>query len=76
MSAVSNTMPWELPTLLIVLTIRNTMFYKRHLVKGEKWSRHALVGAEIARRVLREVECDLTTREENAVLARFHGRPP
>jgi putative nucleotidyltransferase with HDIG domain len=38
--------------------------------------KHALVGAEIARRVLRELECDLVTREEIAALARFHGRPP
>jgi putative nucleotidyltransferase with HDIG domain len=38
--------------------------------------RHALVGAEIARRVLRELECDLVTREEIAALVRFHGRPP
>ena len=38
--------------------------------------RHALVGAEIARRVLRKLECDLTTREEIAGLVRFHGRPP
>jgi putative nucleotidyltransferase with HDIG domain len=38
--------------------------------------RHALVGAEITRRVLRELECDLATREEIAALVRFHGRPP
>jgi len=38
--------------------------------------KHALVGAEIARRVLRELECDLVTREEIASLVRFHGRPP
>jgi putative nucleotidyltransferase with HDIG domain len=38
--------------------------------------KHALVGAEIARRVLRELECDLVTREETAALVRFHGRPP
>jgi len=38
--------------------------------------RHALVGAELARRVLRGLECDLTTREEIAALVRFHGRPP
>jgi len=30
----------------------------------------------IARRVLRELECDLATREEIAALVRFHGRPP
>lgn len=38
-------------------------------------SKHALVGAEIARRVLRELGCDLSMREEIAALVRFHGRP-
>lgn len=38
--------------------------------------KHALVGAEIARRVLRDLECDLITREEIVALVRFHGRPP
>ncbi|MGC3959658.1 MAG: AAA family ATPase [Verrucomicrobiota bacterium] len=38
--------------------------------------KHALVGAEIARRVLRQLECDLITREEIVALVRFHGRPP
>lgn len=38
--------------------------------------KHALVGAEIARRVLRDLQCDLITREEIATLVRFHGRPP
>jgi putative nucleotidyltransferase with HDIG domain len=38
--------------------------------------KHALVGTEIARRVLRELGCDLVTREEIAALVRFHGRPP
>jgi putative nucleotidyltransferase with HDIG domain len=38
--------------------------------------KHALVGMEIARRVLRELGCDLTTREQVALLVRFHGRPP
>lgn len=38
--------------------------------------KHALVGTEIARRVLRELECDLVTREEVVALVRFHGRPP
>lgn len=38
--------------------------------------KHGLVGAEIARRVLRELECDIVTREEIAALVRFHGRPP
>lgn len=38
--------------------------------------KHALVGAEIARRALRESECDLITREEIVALVRFHGRPP
>jgi putative nucleotidyltransferase with HDIG domain len=38
--------------------------------------KHALVGAEIARRVLRDLNCDFPTREEIAALVRFHGRPP
>jgi putative nucleotidyltransferase with HDIG domain len=38
--------------------------------------KHALVGAEIARSMLRELECDLVTREEIADLVRYHGRPP
>ena len=37
--------------------------------------KHAVIGAELARRVLRELECDLITREEIAALVRFHGRP-
>ena len=38
--------------------------------------KHALVGAEFARRVLRELECDLIMREEIVALVRYHGRPP
>ena len=38
--------------------------------------KHSLAGAEIARRVLRELECDLQTREEIVALVRYHGRPP
>jgi putative nucleotidyltransferase with HDIG domain len=38
--------------------------------------KHALVGSEIARSVLRELECDLITREQIAALVRHHGRPP
>jgi predicted kinase len=38
--------------------------------------RHSLVGEAIARRVLRELGCDLVTRETIAALVRFHGRPP
>jgi putative nucleotidyltransferase with HDIG domain len=38
--------------------------------------KHALAGVEIARRVLRELGCDLVTREEIVALVRFHGRPP
>jgi putative nucleotidyltransferase with HDIG domain len=38
--------------------------------------KHALVGTEIARRALRELECDLALREEIVALVRFHGRPP
>jgi putative nucleotidyltransferase with HDIG domain len=38
--------------------------------------KHALIGTEIARRILRELGCDLTTREEIVSLVRYHGRPP
>ena len=38
--------------------------------------KHSLFGAEIARRVLRELGCDLATREEIVALVRYHGRPP
>jgi putative nucleotidyltransferase with HDIG domain len=38
--------------------------------------KHALVGTEIARRVLRELGCPLVQREEIAALVRYHGRPP
>ncbi len=38
--------------------------------------KHALAGADIARRVLRGLECDLATRENIAALVRYHGRPP
>ncbi|HXF10636.1 MAG TPA: AAA family ATPase [Desulfuromonadaceae bacterium] len=38
--------------------------------------RHALVGAEIARHVLRGLFCDVAIREEIVALVRFHGRPP
>jgi putative nucleotidyltransferase with HDIG domain len=38
--------------------------------------KHALVGAEIARCVLRELECALQTREQIAALVRYHGHPP
>jgi putative nucleotidyltransferase with HDIG domain len=38
--------------------------------------KHALAGAEIARRVLRELECNLSMREEIVSLVRYHGRPP
>lgn len=37
---------------------------------------HSAVGAEITRSVLRELGCDLVTREQITALARFHGRPP
>jgi putative nucleotidyltransferase with HDIG domain len=38
--------------------------------------KHSLVGVEITRRALRELECDLRTREEIVALVRYHGRPP
>lgn len=37
--------------------------------------KHAPVGTEIARRVLRGLGCDLRVREEIANLVRYHGRP-
>jgi predicted kinase len=37
--------------------------------------KHAVRGEHLARSVLRQVECDLTMREEIARLVRFHGRP-
>ncbi len=37
--------------------------------------KHAVKGEHIARQVLRDLECDLHTREEIARLVRFHGRP-
>ncbi len=37
--------------------------------------KHAVKGEHVARRVLRELDCDLETREEIARLVRFHGRP-
>src|SRR5262249_9739940 len=38
--------------------------------------KHALVGVEIGRRVLRDLGCPLGGREEIAGLGRYHGRPP
>lgn len=38
--------------------------------------RHALVGSELARRVLRDLGCDVALREQVAALVRYHGRPP
>jgi predicted kinase len=37
--------------------------------------KHALVGMEISRTVLRDLCCDLRVREEIAGLVRYHGRP-
>jgi predicted kinase len=37
--------------------------------------KHALKGEQLSRSVLRDLGCDLTTREEVARLVRFHGRP-
>lgn len=37
--------------------------------------KHAVKGEHIARSVLRDLNCALTTREEIARLVRFHGRP-
>lgn len=37
--------------------------------------KHAVNGEHVARSVLREVDCDLATREQIARLVRYHGRP-
>ena len=37
--------------------------------------RHAVKGEHVARSILRDVGCDLATREEIARLVRYHGRP-
>lgn len=37
--------------------------------------KHAVKGEHLTRQVLRDLECDLKTREEIARLVRFHGRP-
>lgn len=37
--------------------------------------KHAVKGEHLARSVLRELGCDLTTREHIARMVRFHGRP-
>lgn len=37
--------------------------------------KHAVRGEVVARQVLRELGCDLNTREEIARLVRYHGRP-
>jgi len=38
--------------------------------------KHSLVGARLARSLLRDWGCDLPTREAIANLVRYHGRPP
>ncbi len=38
--------------------------------------KHALKGEHLCRSALRDLGCDLTTREEITRLVRFHGRPP
>ena len=37
--------------------------------------KHAVRGEQLVRGVLRELDCDLVTREEIARLVRYHGRP-
>jgi len=37
--------------------------------------KHSIKGEHLARAVLRDLRCDLATREETARLVRFHGRP-
>ena len=47
------------------------------LVTGRTHSpKHALVGMEIGRRVLRDLGCGLVAREAILALVRYHGRPP
>ena len=38
--------------------------------------KHAVRGEHLCRTVLRDIGCDLATREEVARLVRYHGRPP
>lgn len=38
--------------------------------------KHSLVGAGMAREILRDLACDLPTREHVVNLVRYHGRPP
>ena len=38
--------------------------------------KHSIVGASLAREVLRELKCELDTREHIVNLVRYHGRPP
>ena len=38
--------------------------------------KHSVVGAHLTRETLRELGCDLRTREEIVALVRYHGRPP
>jgi predicted kinase len=38
--------------------------------------KHALIGMQIGRSVLRDLGCGLRLREEIAALVRYHGRPP
>jgi putative nucleotidyltransferase with HDIG domain len=37
--------------------------------------KHAVKGEHLARSILRELDCDLATREEIARMVRYHGRP-
>ena len=37
--------------------------------------KHAVKGEHVARGILRELGCDLATREEIARMVRYHGRP-
>jgi len=38
--------------------------------------KHSIVGAAMTRQILRELGCDLATREHIVSLVRYHGRPP
>lgn len=47
-----------------------------HAVTGRVTSpKHAVEGEHVARAILREAGCDLSTREEIRRLVRYHGRP-
>ncbi|MBA2116459.1 HDIG domain-containing metalloprotein [Bremerella alba] len=47
-----------------------------HSISGRVTStKHAVKGEHLARNILRDLDCDLATREEIARMVRYHGRP-